>query len=196
MFRLGVTGGIGSGKSTICKVFEVFGIPYFPADDSAREIMDSDINLKKSLCQLIDSDIYKGGILDRKRLAEFIFNDKLLLEKVNNLVHPYIFEEFDNWCDRQNTPYVILDAAILYESGGEKYTNCVAAVVAPLEERIGRVIERNIMTREEVIARIKNQISESELLSRAQYVIDNSDSKMIIPQVLQIHNEILSKSRI
>lgn len=193
MFRLGVTGGIGSGKSTICKIFEVFGIPYFSADDSAREIMDSDKQLSASLIKIVGADIYSDGVINRKKLARLIFNDKLLLGKVNSLVHPYVFRAFDKWCELQTAPYVILDAAILYESGGEKYADCIVAVTAPLEERISRVVERNMMKRDEVVARISNQISESELLTRADFVIDNSDNRMVIPQVLEIHNQVLSK---
>ena len=192
MFRLGVTGGIGSGKSTVCKIFKVLGIPHFSADESARIIMDSDERLRESLNQLAGINLYKNGELDRKALAGLIFNNNELLEKVNGLVHPLVFSDYETWCLQQTSPYVIMEAAILYESGGENYTDRVAAVIAPVEERIMRVVDRNTMTREEVASRIKNQVPENELISRADYIIDNSEYKMAIPQVLTVHNDILA----
>jgi dephospho-CoA kinase len=191
MFRLGITGGIGSGKSTVCKIFNVLGIPHFSADDSARSIMDNDSRLKQSLNNLAGKDLYHDGKLDRKLLADLIFNNNEMLERVNALVHPLVFRDYEDWCSEQSSDYVIMEAAILYESGGEKYTDRVAAVIAPVEERIMRVVERNTMTREEVASRIKNQAPENELVGRADYIIDNSENRMVLPQVLTIHNEIL-----
>jgi len=192
MFRLGVTGGIGSGKSTVCKIFNVLGIPHFSADDSARIIMDTDLMLRESLKKLLGTDLYESGELDRKALAAMIFNNNELLGKVNGLVHPLVFRDYEKWCSEQTSDYVIMEAAILYESGGENYTDRVAAVIAPVEERIMRVVERNTMSREEVESRIRNQVRETELISRADYIIDNSEDMMAIPQVLRIHNEIMA----
>lgn len=192
MFRLGVTGGIGSGKSTICKIFNVVGIPHFSADHSARVIMDTDPGLKRAIMELTSPGLYKDGQLDRQEFARLIFNNDDLLQKVNALVHPLVFRDFEKWCSIQDSPYVIMEAAILFESGGEKYTDRVAAVIAPVDERIMRVVERNSMTREDVVARIKKQVPEEYLVSRADYIIDNSENSMAIPQVLAVHNEILT----
>jgi len=192
MFRLGVTGGIGSGKSTICKIFGVLGIPHFSADNSARLIMDTNILIRNSLNELTGTDLFAGGELDRKAFAGLIFNNNTLLERVNKLVHPLVFNDFEEWCLAQSSTYVILEAAILFESGGESYTDRVASVIAPVEERIMRVVDRNNMTRDEVTSRIKNQVSENELIRRADFIIDNSEICMAIPQVLRIHNEILA----
>lgn len=192
MFRLGLTGGIGSGKSTVCKIFSVLGIPFFSADESARIIMDNDLQLRESLNNLVGKDIYPEGMLNRKELAEIIFNDVTMLEQVNSIVHPKVFKAFIDWSNKQESDYVIMEAAILFESGGEKWVDRIVAVIAPLEERLMRVVSRNEMTREEVMARIRNQMPESELMRRADYLIDNSEVTLVMPQVLTIHNEILS----
>lgn len=192
MFRLGVTGGIGSGKSTICKIFNVLGIPHFSADDAARNIMDNDLKLRSSISDLVGKDIFQDGILDRKKLAHLIFNNSDLLSRINQFVHPLVFSAFSEWSRCQSSSYVIMEAAILFESGGENHVDRVTSVIAPFEERIMRVVERNAISREDVLARIKNQIPESELIRRSDWVIDNSENMMVIPQVLKVHNEILS----
>lgn len=191
IFRLGVTGGIGSGKSTVCKIFNVLGIPVFSADDEGRIIMDTDTRLRDDLNNLIGEDLYASGELNRGRLASIIFNDSDLLDSVNSLVHPLVFNEFSEWCKQQNADYIIFEAAILFEAGAEELVDKILAVVAPLEERVDRVIERNKMTREQVMERVKNQISDEEMIKRSDFYIDNSDNLMIIPQVLEIHNRIL-----
>lgn len=186
-FRLGITGGIGSGKSTVSKGFEVLGIPVFSADDMAREIMDSNENLKCELNKLIGFNVYNHGVLDRLHLAQLIFNDEDLLSKVNALVHPFVINAFLTWSEEQEADYVSLEAAILFESGANENVDKVVAVMAPVEERILRVIERNNLTREQVTDRIRNQISESEMIRRSDYIVNNADDSMIIPQILNIH---------
>ena len=188
--RLGIIGGIGSGKSTICKVFEVLGIPVFYSDDEARKIMDSSEVVRKGLFDILGFDIYVDGQIDRPRMAGIIFNDNDLLQKVNKLVHPLVFEEFEAWIKRQNSDYVILESAILLESNAEWMVEKLCAVIAPLEERITRVMDRNNLKREEVMERIRNQVSENEMVRRSDFFIDNSDTRMIIPQVLSVHNDL------
>lgn len=191
-FRLGITGGIGSGKSTICKVFEVLGITVFYSDDEARLIMDNNRSIRSQLNELLDLNIFPGGKLDRPLLAGLIFNDKELLQKVNKLVHPIVFETFDKWSEEQSGDYVILESALLFESKSDWRVDKVLAVVAPMEERIARVMQRNSMKRDEVLERIRNQVSENEMVRKSDFIIDNSDSSMILPSVTRTHNEIIS----
>lgn len=191
IFRLGVTGGIGSGKSTVCKVFNVLGIPVFSADDEGRDIMHTDPELKKNLNELIGEDLYASGKLDREKLASIIFNNRSVLDKVNKMVHPRVLNKYNEWCDKQSSDYVIFEAAVLFEGRAEEHVDKILAVIAPLEERIKRVMERNKVSREQVMERVDNQISEKEMIKRSDFVINNADEKMIIPEVLGIHNKIL-----
>ncbi|MEE4116211.1 MAG: dephospho-CoA kinase [Marinilabiliaceae bacterium] len=189
-FRLGITGGIGSGKSTVCKVFEVLGVRVFYSDLEARVIMDTSPLVYKGLEKILGFDIYVDGKIDRPRLADIIFNDSKKLEQVNMLVHPLVLEKFAGWSQKQDSDYVILESAVLFESGAGEVLDKTLAVIAPLEERIARVMERNNMKREEVLERIKNQVSENEMLRKADFLLDNADSSMLIPQVISVHNEI------
>jgi len=192
MFVLGVTGGIGSGKSTVCKVFSVFGIPIFYSDAVAREIMNTDDELKEKLNQITGTNMYPNGELDRPRMAGLIFKNDEILQRVNQLVHPRVFDSFRKWSLSQHSKYVILEAAILFEGGADILTDKIGAVIAPFEERIMRVMNRNNLTREQVIERINSQISENELVRRSDFIINNAENTMIIPKILEIHNEIVN----
>jgi dephospho-CoA kinase len=191
-FKLGITGGIGSGKTSVCRVFDVLGIPVFSADREARKIMDCDSEIINGICSITGKDIYVGGNLDRASMAKIIFNDKSLLEKVNSLVHPAVFDRFNRWASEQTTPYVIMEAAILFESGASEFVDRVATVVAPVDQRISRVIHRNKLSREQVMERMRNQIDDEERIKLSDYIIYNSENDMIIPAILKIHNDILS----
>lgn len=191
MYRIGLTGGIGSGKSTVCKVFEVLGIPYFSADEYARELVENDIEIIREINNIAGRDLYADGSLDRQALAKLIFNNFDHLSRVNTIVHPKVFSAFMEWSEKQVTPYVIMEAAILYESGGDMYTDEVVAVTAPLEERVMRVTGRSKLSREEILARIDNQINQSVLEGRAKWIIDNSDNRMVIPQVIEVNSAII-----
>jgi dephospho-CoA kinase len=189
--KLGVTGGIGSGKTSVCKVFSVLGIPVFFADPEANMVMNSDEKIIREIKKLAGDDLYSKGVLDRQKLASLIFNDQKLLRKVNSLVHPVVFDNFVRWTEDQNTPYVIMEAAILFESGASELVDRVATVIAPVEERIARVTQRNTLTREQVVERINNQIKDSERIKRSDYIINNSENDMIIPAIIKIHEDIL-----
>jgi dephospho-CoA kinase len=192
--KLGITGGIGSGKTSVCRVFKVLGIPVFAADFEAREIMDNDESVKDIINSIAGRDLYQDGSLDRPGLASLIFNNRVLLEKVNSLVHPIVFDRFIKWESAQNAPYVIMEAAILFESGAVDLVDRIATVIAPAEERIERVIRRNNLTREQIIERIKSQIDDEARISRSDYLIHNSDKDMIIPAILHIHEDLLMLS--
>jgi dephospho-CoA kinase len=190
--KLGITGGIGSGKTSVCRVFNVLGIPVFSADPVARQIMESDKNIIREINKIAGRDLYKNGTLDRAELASLIFNDSDLLNKVNALVHPVVFEHFNNWVDEHKTPYVIMEAAILFESGGSNLVDRVATVVAPIEERIERVTRRNLLSREQVMERIRNQMDDESRIKMSDYVICNSENDMIIPAILKIHEDLIN----
>ena len=189
--KLGVTGGIGAGKTSVCRVFSVLGIPVFSADTEAREVMDIDTVIILRINTIVGKDLYINGSLDRAELAKLIFNNNRLLEKINSLVHPVVFSRFREWEKKQSAPYVIMEAAILFESGASKVVDRIVTVVAPMEERVGRVIHRSNLTREQVMERMRNQMSDSERISQSDYTIHNSENDMIIPAVLDIHEDIL-----
>ena len=190
--KLGVTGGIGSGKTSVCRVFNVLGIPVFSADPEAKEIMDNDKGIIRRINSIAGKDLYINGSLNRRELATLIFNDKTLLKEVNSLVHPVVLDRFKRWEMDQTAPYVILEAAILFESGGSKLVDRIATVVAPMEERVERVIHRNSLSREQVLERIRNQMDDESRIMLSDYVIHNSENDLIIPAILKIHEDILT----
>jgi dephospho-CoA kinase len=190
-FRLGITGGIGSGKTSVCRVFSVLGVPVFSADREASEIMEHDSGIIRKINSIVGKDMYVNRNLDRKELASIIFNDNILLEKINSLVHPVVFDHFSKWTSKQTTPYVIMEAAILFESGASEFVDKVAVVVAPVGQRVGRVIMRNKLTREQVMERMRNQMDDESRIERSDYIINNSENDMIIPAILEIHDDIL-----
>lgn len=189
--KLGVTGGIGSGKTTICKVFAVLGIPVFSADAEAKRIQDNDRDLQNKINSLAGKDLFASGNLDRSEMAKLIFNNKDLLEKVNSVVHPAVFSYFKEWAAVQDSPYSVMEAAILFESGAFKMMDRIVTIVTPMEERIERLIRGNKFTREQIIERIKNQIDDESRMKQSDYVIFNSENDMIIPAVLGIHKGML-----
>jgi dephospho-CoA kinase len=191
VMKLGVTGGIGSGKTSVCRVFSVLGIPVFSADPEASRIMDTNEDIIRGISSIAGINLYHDGLLDRVKLASLIFNDRTLLEKINSLVHPVVFDYFKRWAADQNSPYVIMEAAILFESGASKLVDKIVTVIAPVEERVERVIKRNKLTRTQVMDRIRNQIGDELRIKLSDYVIPNSENDMIIPAILTIHEDIL-----
>jgi len=189
--RLGITGGIGSGKTSVCRVFSVLGIPVFSADPEAQKVMNHDSGIIEEINRLADKNIYPNGKLDREALASLIFNNSEMLKRVNSIVHPVVFEKFLTWVEQQSAPYVIMEAAILFESGASKLVDRIATVIAPVEERIARVTWRNKLTREQVIERINNQMDDNERIKLSDYVINNSENEMIISSILKIHKDLL-----
>ena len=188
---LGITGGIGSGKTTVCGVFNVLGIPVFQTDMEARILMDTDVEVRLKLNSLAGKDLYTSGTLDRKALSDLIFSDKQLLAKVNAIVHPLVFEKFREWVPTQTSPYVILESAILFESKGHLIVDKIAAVITPEEERLERVALRSKLTKSQIIERMENQIKDDERIQLSDFIIPNSDQDMIIPVILRIHDDLL-----
>jgi dephospho-CoA kinase len=195
MFKVGITGNIGSGKTTVCKVFEVLGIPVFYADDEAKKVMVNDTILIDGIKQAFgDVSYFEDGTLNRKHISGIVFNDPLQLEKLNSLVHPAVFRAFDNWIIKidSNVPYVLKEAAILFESGSHKDCDRTIMVSAPLETRLQRVTRRDGITAEEATKRDARQFAENVKRRMADDVILNDDTELVIPQVLQLHNLYLS----
>jgi dephospho-CoA kinase len=190
--EIGVTGGIGSGKTSVCRVFNILGIPVFSADFEAKRIMESDEEVKKKVRLIAGRDVYSTGSLDRLELAGIIFKNKEILREINRLVHPIVFRNYKTWVLSTSAPYVIMEAAILFESKAAHLVDKVITVIAPVGERIERVIQRNKLTREQVLDRIKNQMNDREKIRHSDWVINNSEHDMIIPAILKIHEEIIS----
>jgi dephospho-CoA kinase len=189
--RLGVTGGIGSGKTTVCRIFRVLGVPVFVADAAAREVMNNDPGIRDRINSIAGKDLYSGGELDRMELARLIFNRPEMLKSVNAVVHPVVLQIFSKWADESDAPYVIMEAAVLFESKADSYVDRVVSISAPVEERIARVMGRNELSREQVIERIKNQLEDDEREEQSYYVINNADNEMIIPEILKIHEDMI-----
>lgn len=189
--RLGITGGIGSGKTTVCRIFRVLGVPVFVADSEARQLMNTDLAIRQEINAIAGKDIYTAGELDRKELAGLIFNRPELLHRVNAVVHPAVLRIFDQWAGKSEAPYVIMEAAILFEAKADVLVDRVATISAPIEERIARVMGRNELSRDEVMERIRNQMEDDEREEQSYYVINNADNEMIIPEILKIHEDML-----
>jgi len=189
MLKIGITGNIGSGKTTVSKVFEVLGVPVFNADDAAKSVMVTDDELISGIKSALGQVSYfKDGTLNRKHIAEIVFNDKKKLAKLNSLVHPATFRAFDAWVKSiSGVPYVLKEAALLFESDAHKFCDYTIMVQAPLETRLKRVMERDGITRDEVEKREANQFPEEKKAKLADYLIINDDTQLVIPQVLELH---------
>ena len=186
MIKVGLTGGIGSGKTTVAKVFETLGIPVYYADDKTKYLMNSNPELKASIIQHFGNDSYKDGELDRKYLASIVFNNKEKLELLNSLTHPVTIRDAEEWMSQQTTPYIIKEAALLFESGAAEKLDYVIGVYAPQHIRVKRVMDRDNLPVEEVMKRISRQIDEEMKMKLCDFVITNNDQQLVIPQVLEL----------
>ena len=192
MIKVGITGGIGSGKTTVCEIFELLGVPVYYADTEAKVILDSNEAVKTSIISAFGKSILNNeGKIDKKKLASFVFNSKANLEKLNAIVHPIVREHFENWLKQHSSQkYILKEAAILFESGSYKLVDKIITVVAPLELKINRTMERDKITREQVEQRINNQLSDNDKIKRSHFLIHNDEQQLLIPQILKIHHQI------
>lgn len=192
MKTIGLTGGMGSGKSLIASIFQnMYNIPVYNADSKAKYLMQFDLTLKNSLKKLLGALAYKqDGTLDKKYIADIIFNDNKLLSKVNELVHQQVGKDFMNWLVNQNAPYILHEAAILIESGFYKNMDAIITVSAPEGIRIKRIQQRDNLSSEQILQRIKKQITDSEREQLAQFVIYNSEKESVINQIHSIHKNL------
>ncbi|MFD2201508.1 dephospho-CoA kinase [Shivajiella indica] len=191
---VGITGGIGSGKSTVAKIFSIFGIPVYFADDRAKWLMANDPSLKQQICDTFGQESYlENGSVNRTFLASHVFSDEEKVKKINSLVHPAVKRDFENWVTAQKSPYILKEAALLFETGSYKELDKTINVSAPLKIRITRILLRDPHRNEKQIHDIiDKQLPDEEKNNLANFVIKNSDNKLLIPQVIKIHQELIS----
>ncbi len=193
MWKVGITGGIGSGKSTVCKVFEWLGIPVYYADERAKWLMSHDPELRRNVIALLGEEAYSAdGNLNRAYIASKIFHNEDALRALNGLVHPAVHRDGETWHLTQDAPYTLREAALLYESGGYRLMDKMIVVTAPVELRIQRVMKRDGVEKDAVQARIAKQWPEEEKAALADFVICNDGRQLVLPQILQIHKSIVA----
>jgi len=195
MIKIGITGGIGSGKSTICRVFETFGIRVFYADTVAKSIMVDDPLLVAGIKDAFGQDSYASdGRLNNQHIASIVFNDEDELKRLNELVHPAVFRAFDVWQASvpAHVPYILKEAALLFESGSYKMCDKSVLITAPPMVKMQRVMERDGVTQQQVQARMDKQMSDDEKIKMADFLINNDESQSVIQQVLKLHHQFLN----
>lgn len=191
---IGITGGIGSGKTTVCKIFEELGVPVYYADTRAKELMTNDVVLREKIIGHFGDQAYQNGVLNRMFLANQVFNDSDKLVLLNGMVHPAVAEDFETWLDEQSSAqYVLKEAAILFESGGYQDVDVTVLVIAPEDLRIARVTKRDGVSPEEVLKRMKNQWTQERKAKLADRILNNDGTQLLIPQVLELHQNFIGK---
>ncbi len=189
MLKIGLTGGLGSGKSTVAHIFEVLDIPVYYADAASKKLMNEDRKVKAAVKNAFGKEVYPEGNLDRKYLAEIVFKDEKKLELLNSIVHPATISDAKHWMKQQTSPYVIKEAALIFESGSNKFLDFVIGVKAPLALRLDRAMKRDNISKEDAIARINKQMNEEEKMKLCDFIIENNEEQMVIPQVIALHNK-------
>jgi dephospho-CoA kinase len=195
MMNIGLTGGIGSGKTTVAKIFELLGVPVYYADDAAKRIMNEDEELKAAIQKQFGSEAYDKGELNRSYLSAKVFTDPFQLEILNSLVHPATIRDAAKWMAQQKTSYTIKEAALIFESGSAEYLDYIIGVYAPVQLRIKRTMERNHLSHDEVIQRMNKQLDENMKMKLCDFVINNDEQQLLIPQVIELHQTLLGLSK-
>ncbi|MBT8294824.1 MAG: dephospho-CoA kinase [Gramella sp.] len=195
MMVVGLTGGIGSGKTTVAGFFKELGIPVYIADDAGKRLMRDSEDIRNQVKAIFGSSSYSGNEPDRKYIASRVFSDSNLLAKLNKVIHPAVAEDFNNWCKGQNAEYVIYEAAILFETGGYKKCDLSILVTAPLELRVKRLKQRDSSSREEIQQRMDNQWSDEKKSELADFIINNEDLSTTKQEVVDIHYKILKAGK-
>ena len=190
MLKIGLTGGIGSGKSTVALIFQVLGIPVFDADKEAKFLMENDESLVQSIKGIFGNESYNGKSLNRTYIANIVFNDPYKLSLLNAVVHPATIRSANEWMKAQNTPYVVKEAALMFEAGSADNLDYVIGVTAPQHLRIQRVIERDKVTREQVLSRMDRQLDDSIKMKLCDFVLINDEQQLLIPQVVKVHKQL------
>ncbi|MEO9482645.1 MAG: dephospho-CoA kinase [Ekhidna sp.] len=191
---LGVTGGIGSGKSTVCKVFETLGAITYYADNRAKWLMSNDGALVDEIKQLFGENAFKAGVLDRKYIADIVFKDQTVLERLNELVHPAVAKDVIQWIDdNKEAPLLLKEAALLFETGSYKQLDKTILVTAPADMRIQRVLQRDVHRPEsEVRSIMDKQMSDADKIPLADYIIENDGKQSVIKQVMDVYRSIIA----
>jgi len=195
VLRVGLTGGIGSGKSTVAQIFEVLGIPVFYADIAAKKIMNEDEELRSAITNIFGEQAYANNILDRKYISSIVFSDPAKLQQLNALVHPATKKDGEVWMQEQTSPYAIHEAALIFEAKVSDRLDLVIGVSSPLELRIKRAMERDKVGREEVLKRMEQQLNEEVKMSKCDFVLINDEQQLLIPQVLELHEKLIGLSK-
>lgn len=191
MKRIGLTGNIGTGKSTVAKVFETLGAHVYHADTRARKLLESDAVAEQLKTIFGNKVITPKGEIDRKVLASIVFNDKAKLAILNNLVHPLVENDFEAWClEYQSEAYILHEAAILFESGFDRLFDACILVTAPVDTCVQRVMKRDSVSAESVMARMQNQWPQEKKIELAQYIVVNDENTLVLPQVLELHRQL------
>jgi dephospho-CoA kinase len=188
MIKIGLTGGIGSGKSTVSKIFRILDVPVYDADSRAKKLVADDVETRREIELTFGKAVFKDGVLQNKVLANIVFNNPSKLEKLNNIIHPRVEKDFTDWSKKQKSaPYIVKEAAILFESGSYKGMDKILMVYSPEPTRIERVMKRDNISRKIVLERIRNQWSDELKKEKSNYIIYNDEKQLLIPQVLKIH---------
>jgi dephospho-CoA kinase len=193
MRMIGLTGGIGSGKTTVAKIFATLGIPVFNADETARQLMQNSPELKKQLLQQFGADVFQEGQLNKSYLSNLVFKDSYQLNLLNAIVHPASIQAAWDWAAQQNAPYVIKEAALIFESNAAEGLDRVIGVTAPTSLRLHRVMQRDKCSKADVEMRMRNQVSDVIKMKLCDWVIINNDQELLIPQVLKIHEALIKE---
>ena len=188
---VGLTGGIGSGKSTVLNQFKNLGINTYSADKAAKKLINSDKGLIKSIKNLFGDNIYENNILDSVKLSKIVFKDPYKLKSLNSIIHPAVAKDFESFIKTINGDYIVKEVAIIFETNTEHNYNKIVLIRAPLEERIKRVILRDNLSREDVIKRVNNQIDDSTIIDNCDYIIENNNLKDLKEKVLKIHKDLI-----
>jgi dephospho-CoA kinase len=192
MLLVGVTGGIGSGKTTVCEIFKRLGIPVFNADEEGRMLLENDEKVKKRIINLLGNVAVKSK-LNRKKIASLVFRNKEKLSQLNSIIHPRVRDNFRKWASRQQAPLIIEEAAILFESGAYRHLHKIINISAPVYLRKERVMKRDKIDENDFLRRLANQWNEKQRAQHSDYVIVNDEKKMVMPQVLHIHKQLLKE---
>ena len=195
VLKIGLTGGIGSGKSTVAQLFEVLGIPVYYADMEAKRLMNEDLKLKSSITAIFGEGAYTNKILNRKYISSIVFSDPAKLEQLNAIVHPATKKDSENWMDQQTTPYAIHEAALIFEAKVADRLDYIIGVSSPQELRIKRTMERDTVSQEEVLQRMSKQLDEEIKMSKCDFVLVNDEKQLLIPQVLKLHEKLIQLSK-
>ena len=187
MLKVGLTGGIGSGKTTVAKIFALLNVPVYFADEASKRLYQTDSELRRSIREHFGDDIFPNNVFDKTKLAAVVFNNPQQLELLNSIVHPRTIQDAEDWMERQQAPYVIKEAALLFESGSASGLDYVIGVKAPTHYRVQRVMERDGVTREGFFTRANRQIDEDIKLKLCDFIITNNEQELVIPQVLALH---------
>jgi dephospho-CoA kinase len=194
MIKVAITGGIGTGKTTILSMFADKGIPVFNSDEIAREIMNTNPLLKNEIITAFGDKAYDKNKLNKKYLSNVVFNNETLLKKINSIVHPYVADEFNSWIKKQDSKYIIYESAIIFENQGEGFFYKIICVTAPEDDVISRVMKRNNFSKDKIKSIINKQLPNEAKIQKSDYVIENVDISKLSDRVLEIHNNIIDSN--